>query len=43
MSRPVLFIQGGGTGAYAEDRHLADSLQRALGAGALECRRPGSF
>jgi len=31
MKRPVLFIHGGGTGAYAEDRLLADSLQRALG------------
>jgi uncharacterized protein len=29
----VLFIQGGGTGAYDEDRALADSLGRALGAG----------
>jgi predicted alpha/beta hydrolase family esterase len=33
MHRSVLFIQGAGAGAYAEDRHLADSLQRALGAG----------
>jgi predicted alpha/beta hydrolase family esterase len=29
----VLFIHGAGTGAYTEDRLLADSLQRALGAG----------
>jgi predicted alpha/beta hydrolase family esterase len=28
----VLFIHGAGAGAYAEDRLLADSLQRALGA-----------
>lgn len=28
----VLFIQGGGNGAYAEDAPLADSLRRALGA-----------
>src|SRR5215211_804238 len=27
----VLFIQGAGAGAYAEDRLLADSLQRELG------------
>ncbi|HTE43395.1 MAG TPA: alpha/beta fold hydrolase [Steroidobacteraceae bacterium] len=27
----VLFIQGGGEGAYDEDQSLADSLQRALG------------
>jgi len=27
----VLFIHGAGTGAYAADRLLADSLQRALG------------
>jgi uncharacterized protein len=33
MQTSVLFIQGGGTGAYIEDRHLADSLERALGAG----------
>jgi len=33
MSGSVLFIQGGGTGAYAADRALADSLERALGAG----------
>lgn len=32
MSRAVLFIQGGGTGAYDADRLLADSLERALGA-----------
>src|SRR5256885_17048948 len=31
MKRPVLFIHGGGTGAYAADCLLADSLQRALG------------
>lgn len=28
----VLFVQGGGAGAYLEDRPLAESLQRALGA-----------
>jgi serine hydrolase len=33
MNRPVLFIHGAGTGAYAADRLLADSLQGALGAG----------
>lgn len=33
MNGSVLFIQGGGTGAYAADRALADSLGRALGAG----------
>ncbi|TKR29501.1 alpha/beta fold hydrolase [Luteimonas gilva] len=33
MNGSVLFIHGGGTGAYAADRALADSLQRALGAG----------
>lgn len=27
----VLFIQGGGKGAYHEDAPLADSLKRALG------------
>jgi predicted alpha/beta hydrolase family esterase len=32
MQRYVLFIQGAGTGAYREDRLLADSLQRELGA-----------
>lgn len=31
MSTCVLFIQGGGDGAYAEDKLLADSLRRALG------------
>ena len=29
--RQILFIQGGGDAAYAEDQKLADSLQRALG------------
>ena len=29
MQKAVLFIHGPGIGAYAEDRHLADSLQRA--------------
>lgn len=33
MTSSVLFIHGGGTGAYAEDRLLADALQRALGPG----------
>ena len=32
MTKHVLFIQGGGQGAYAEDEALASSLQRALGA-----------
>jgi len=31
MHTSVLFIHGAGTGAYAADRLLADSLQRALG------------
>jgi serine hydrolase len=31
MKRYVLFIQGAGAGAYAEDRLLADSLERKLG------------
>ena len=31
MSTCVLFIQGGGKGAHAEDTFLADSLKRALG------------
>jgi predicted alpha/beta hydrolase family esterase len=33
MRRYVLFIHGAGTGAYAADRLLADSLQAALGDG----------
>ena len=33
MTKQVLFIQGAGAGAYAEDKALAGSLQRALGAG----------
>src|SRR4051812_42242423 len=38
MPRFVLFIHGAGTGAYAADRLLADSLQRALGADyAVQC------
>ena len=32
MSTKVLFIQGGGEGAYDEDKALADSLQSELGA-----------
>jgi predicted alpha/beta hydrolase family esterase len=32
VSTKVLFIQGGGEGAYDEDKMLADSLQAALGA-----------
>ena len=32
MTKQVLFIQGAGAGAYAEDEALAGSLQRALGA-----------
>lgn len=31
MTTCVLFIQGGGKGAHAEDKLLADSLKRALG------------
>lgn len=31
--KQVLFIQGGGDGAYEEDQELADSLQKALGEG----------
>lgn len=33
MKKQVLFIQGGGAGAYAEDEALAVSLQEALGDG----------
>lgn len=33
MQKYVLFIQGAGAGAYAEDRLLADSIERELGAG----------
>jgi hypothetical protein len=33
LNGSVLFIQGGGEGAYAADRALADSLEYALGAG----------
>lgn len=32
MRKEILFIQGGGEGAYEADGKLADSLQRALGA-----------
>jgi predicted alpha/beta hydrolase family esterase len=31
MTEHVLFIQGAGSGAYDEDRRLADSLRRVLG------------
>lgn len=31
MKKQVLFIQGGGEGAYNEDKKLADSLREALG------------
>jgi predicted alpha/beta hydrolase family esterase len=31
MTKHVLFIQGAGTGAYEEDKKLADSLSKALG------------
>lgn len=31
MNRQVLFIQGGGDGAYAEDAKLVESLRRELG------------
>jgi predicted alpha/beta hydrolase family esterase len=33
MTTCVLFIQGGGEGAHAEDAKLADALQQALGPG----------
>lgn len=33
MARPVLFIQGGGDGAYKEDAELAKALGQALGLG----------
>jgi len=39
MRRQVLFIHGGGEGAYEEDRKLAVSLQDALGA-AYDVRSP---
>jgi predicted alpha/beta hydrolase family esterase len=39
MKRRVLFIHGGGEGAYEEDRKLAASLQDALGA-AYDVRFP---
>lgn len=32
MSKPVLFIQGGGNGGYEEDAALVASLRKALGA-----------
>lgn len=32
MKHEILFVQGGGKGAYAEDGKLVDSLRRALGA-----------
>jgi uncharacterized protein len=32
MSKPVLFIQGGGNGGYKEDAKLVASLRKALGA-----------
>lgn len=31
MEKQILFIQGGGKGAYEEDKKLADNLQKALG------------
>lgn len=31
MKQQILFIQGGGEGAYEEDRHLVASLRRTLG------------
>jgi predicted alpha/beta hydrolase family esterase len=31
MKKPILFIQGGGAGAYEEDKELAASLQAVLG------------
>jgi len=31
MDKHVLFIQGGGEGAYTEDQHIADALVAALG------------
>ena len=39
MKRQVLFVHGGGQGAYEEDRKLAASLQNALGTG-YEVRYP---
>jgi serine hydrolase len=40
MKKHVLFIQGAGAGAYAEDRLLAASLARELGAGyEVQCPR----
>jgi uncharacterized protein len=40
MRRYVLFIHGAGTGAYAADRLLADSLRAALGDGfQVDCPR----
>ena len=39
MKQPILFVQGGGEGAYAADGKLVASLQRALGA-AHEIRYP---
>jgi uncharacterized protein len=39
MKKRVLFIHGGGEGAYEEDRKLAASLQVALGA-AYDVRCP---
>jgi uncharacterized protein len=43
MKKQVLFIQGGGEGAYAEDELLAVSLQQALGAeyGVIYPHMPG--
>jgi predicted alpha/beta hydrolase family esterase len=32
MTRPVLFVHGGGEGAYEEDKRLVESLRDALGA-----------
>jgi predicted alpha/beta hydrolase family esterase len=39
MTKQVLFLQGAGEGAHSEDKRLADSLRRALGA-AYDVRYP---
>ena len=39
MKRPVLFVHGGGQGAYEADKRLAASLEEALGTG-YEVRSP---
>jgi uncharacterized protein len=39
MNKQVLFVHGGGEGAYEEDKKLAENLQNALGA-AFDVRCP---